>query len=217
MRADASNEFLCMISVDNLTFTPELIEAYRKWGTDQGCRVRPVVLTKAERHNIRAFEQVSLEVADKQARLRGQTVQKLLEGDRSDFLTFEEVCEQTGAEGWLRHLTERYFSDRHFQRHCLNETFSNLRARLRDYGVERRDDRLVEQCVWYLVEELALKVASRINGPFAGEILPKPESSLVLRLYEGEYIEGPVARRSYLLVEHDGAKAREIRAGNVAS
>ena len=96
---------------------------------------------------------------------------------------------ETGLTVWLL--------DDEGTRHCLSQTFSNLRPRFLQHGVKKKSDAMVSRCVFYLLEELAIKVGAFETGEFTGELLPHGEMDVTNAIYSGAYFECPVSRKGF--------------------
>src|SRR5262249_43285969 len=118
-----------------------------------------------------------------------------------------DLCLSVSWQSVYNEVSTRYEERGAFRRHCLSQTFSSLQPRFRLYDVRSKRHPLVEKCVPYLLEEIALKVAIVRSGLFRGEIMPTPESDLMRAVYAGRYLPLDTRGGSFLVVRHDGEAA----------
>jgi tRNA-dependent cyclodipeptide synthase len=191
------NELFCLVSIGSTWFNGALIDQFDRWARDSHYRIRYIILTEPERHNIEVFEGVSQAESAALARRRAIAYQHSLGLSNAAMLSWEEVCPRIGFEEAYKKVMNCYTTNKSFQRHCLSQTFSNLQPRFVRHGVRRKSDPKVHKSVFYLLEELAIKIGAFESGAFAGEVLPHKEMDVTSAIYSGTYFECPVSRKGF--------------------
>lgn len=191
------HELLCLVSIGSTWFNRELITQFDRWAIDSHYLIRYIILSEPERHNIEAFEGASDAESAMLARKRAIACQHNLGLSDTSMLSWEEVCPRIGFEEAYKKVMNCYATNKSFQRHCLSQTFSNLHPRFLQHGVRKKSDEMVRKSVFYLLEELAIKVGAFETGEFAGELLPHGEMDVTNAIYSGTYFECPVSRKGF--------------------
>jgi tRNA-dependent cyclodipeptide synthase len=191
------HELLCLVSIGSTSFNRELIIQFDRWAAEDHYLIRYIILSEPERHNIEAFEGASDAESVVLARQRATACQRNLGLSDVALLSWQEVCPRIHFEEAYGRVMDCYASNKSFQRHCLSQTFSNLQPRFLQRGVRKKSDAMVRKSVFYLLEELAIKVGAFTTGEFAGEVLPHPEMDVTNAIYSGVYFRCPVSRRGF--------------------
>jgi tRNA-dependent cyclodipeptide synthase len=192
-----SDELLCLISIGSTSFNRELIAQFDRWAGENHYRIRYIILSEPERHNIEAFEGVSDVESAVRTKERAIACRRNLGLSDGAMLAWEEVGPRIGFAESYSKVMDCYATNKSFQRHCLSQTFSNLRPRFLQHGVKKKSDAMVRKCVFYLLEELAIKVGAFETGEFTGELLPHGEMDVTNAIYSGTYFECPVSRKGF--------------------
>lgn len=195
-----------LISVDSTVFSRDLFVSYRDWCEKTGYSLLAVLLDYPERFNVSALQDVALDKALDISRERASDRLRELVVEGVEYCNWEDGTRHIEYERAHEMVSMKYRAEGRFRRHVLSQTFSNLQPVFRRRGVAKKSDPLVEACVPYLLEEIAFKIAAFAGGPFAGEIMPRPESELVLRFYRGEYMAWKVRHEGFLVVNHAEVK-----------
>jgi len=204
-------KMLSLISVGSQLFDTALLAEYSRWTKAQDLDLLCVILDGPERHNVKLFEHLEDSEAVQVAHSRGLEAVERLQQSGATICFWSEILSLVPYDRWRISVFDAFEQSSRFRHESLNETFRNLQPRFRSHGIMKKNDPLVRVAVKYLLEEVAFKVAAYYSGLFEGEILPKPESNLVMSIYNGEYIlngEKPKAC-TYRIVLHDGAQAVE--------
>jgi len=204
---NASGSLVCLISVSNQRFTKALISRFGEWAALHEMALICIVLDGPERHNVAVFEKRSAEDADAEARTRGASLMRELAAPGVCFIDWAEAKAAIQWHPAFAMLKRQYGLNGPFRRHCLSQTFSSLRPRFRQIGVNNKKHPAVERCVQYLLEEIALKIALVRSGRFRGEIMPVPETDLMMAIYGDRYFELGLRRNQFLIVTYDGLQA----------
>ncbi len=200
------SSYVCLISVASRKFTSYLASAYSRWEIVSGAHVHFVALEELEVYNVKALEGIGTDEAEVVAATRTSERLEALGLGEGGALSWGDVCGLVDFEHWRRKVWERFDGGGQFRRHILNQTYANLMPIFRAKGVKRKTDGRVTKCAPYLLDEVAFKLAAFCGGPFRGEIAPRPESELVLRLYGGEYFEVEARPEGFELVCFDGSR-----------
>ena len=191
------HELLCLVSIGSTWFNRELIAQLDRWAKESHYLIRYIILSEPERHNIEVFEGVSEAESAALAGKRAIACQHSLGLSDAAMLSWEEVRPRVGFEEAYKKVMNCYTTNKSFQRHCLSQTFSNLQPRFLQHGVRKKSDAKVRKSVFYLLEELAIKVGAFETGAFVGEVLPHKEMDVTNAIYSGAYFECPVSRKGF--------------------
>jgi hypothetical protein len=199
-------ELYCLVSVNSASFDSKIIGHFNAWTQDRGAKLRYVLLSYPERHNIRVFESVTEEEALSIADAHALSYREKLGLSDSELMTWKEICDRVGFEKEFDRVLKFYRTNRSFRAHCLSQTFSNLQPRFKAIGVKKKSDERVQHAASYLLEELAVKVGAFEGGAFSGEILPKEEMPVVKEIYAGSYLPCRVSKSGFQLLcwNHQG-------------
>jgi tRNA-dependent cyclodipeptide synthase len=195
-----AQELYCLVSIGSSLFTKDVIGRLGDWAAHQDLKVRFVILSEPERHNIKAFEKVGYEKAAALAEDRADIYAKEYGLTGSSAMTWGEICRRLPFETDLKRIQEYYGTNKSFQRNCLSHTFSNLQPRFRRHGVRKKSHPLVQEAVYYLLEELAIKVGAFESGEFAGEIIPHDEMEITKAIYSGSYFSCTVSATGFRVI-----------------
>lgn len=193
-------EFYCLVSIHSAAFNSQLICNFKDWAGNHDMKVRYVILSYPERHNVSVFDSVEEEEAQSIASANALSFQKKLGLADSDLMSWQEIGDRVGFEQKLKKVMESYRTNRSFRAHCLSQTFSNLQPRFQAIGIKKKSDARVQRAVFYLLEELAIKVGAFESGEFTGEILPKAEMPIVQKLYAGSYLPCNVSKQGFRVI-----------------
>jgi tRNA-dependent cyclodipeptide synthase len=193
-------ELICLISIGSSLFNPDLIREFDGWAADHRMRIRYAILGNPERHNIRVFQSVGEETAQSIAVEHSIACQEKLGLPDANLIGWDEICTRTRYNSVLERILSQFQKDRSFKAHCLSQTFSNLRPRFREIGVRNKADARVGLSVFYLLEELAIKIGAFEYGEFYGEILPREEMDIVKEIYAGTYFACNVSKKGFRVI-----------------
>jgi tRNA-dependent cyclodipeptide synthase len=191
------HELLCLVSIGSTWFNREVIAQFNRWAKDSHYQIRYIILSEPERHNIEAFEGIAEAESAALARKRAISCQQNLGLCDAAMLSWDEVCPRIGFEEAYKKVINCYTTNKSFQRHCLSQTFSNLQPRFLQHGVRKKSDAKVRKSVFYLLEELAIKVGAFETSVFAGEVLPHKEMDVANAIYSGAYFDCSVSRNGF--------------------
>ncbi len=163
-------------------------------------RIGYVILSIPERHNICVFKSLGAEVAQSLAKEQALACQYKLGLSDDRLISWEEICNRVQFDSAYERVVAQYQNHRSFKAHCLSQTYSNLQPRFREIGVRKKTDERVRQSVFYLLEELAIKVGAFESGEFHGEILPREEMNIVQKIYEGTYFPCRASNRGFRVI-----------------
>jgi len=206
----SEQELICLISVGSSFFSPEVIHKLDNWAAEHQIRIRYVILGNPERHNIRVFESVGEEKAQFLATEHAIAYQQKLGLPDGHLIAWDEICAHTRFSSVFERIFSQFQNNRSFKAHCLSQTFSNLRPRFRAIGVRNKRDDRVGICVFYLLEELAIKVGAFESGKFRGEILPREEMDIVKAIYDGSYFDCSVSSKGFSVLSFSESGVSEI-------